>query len=52
MMAFVNHKMTVSADQVGRFALAYDALDQRNVDLPARLALPTTDDANAARFDG
>jgi hypothetical protein len=48
MMAFVDDQVAVIGDEVANLAIANEALDQRDVDPPCRLALYATDRADIA----
>ena len=47
MVALVDDQVTVVADEIAHLAVAHEALDQRDVDPPRRLALAATDGADA-----
>ena len=49
-VALVNDQVTVVADDVAHLTVAYEALDQSNVDAPGRLALAAADGADVAIF--
>lgn len=47
-MALVDDQMAIVGDEVAYLAAAHEALDQRDVDPPRRLALSTADRADVA----
>ena len=51
MVALVDDQMTVVRHQVGYFASAHEALDQRYINDASRLAASADDDTDVLRID-
>jgi len=51
MMAFIDNQMAVIRYQVGDFASAHEALDQRDINDASRLATSAADNADVFRID-
>jgi hypothetical protein len=51
MVALVDDQMTVVRRQIGYFASAHEALDQRDINDASRLAASTANDADVLRID-
>jgi hypothetical protein len=51
MMAFVHHEMTVIRHKIRYFAMAYETLDDRDIDHTCRFAAPAANDSNVVRID-
>ncbi len=50
-MAFVNDEMAVTGYEVRYLAAAHEALDQRDIDHPCRLAAPSTNGPDIPEID-
>ena len=48
MMAFVDNALAIVSNQIADLAVSNEALDQRDIDPPRRLALATADRADVA----